>query len=109
MVRKDIQLDENLIAERDENGKFKTVSGRDEFHQAVAIRLAERVRTIERGGGINNQTKERLKLSASRVARNHDYMGEIESISIELDKDNPGTTSFSIDYTFGGTYTEMIN
>jgi hypothetical protein len=104
MVRKDIKLDKNFHLKDD----FSSVSGRDEFHQAVAIRLKERIKEIERSAGLTNDTESKLKLAASRIARKHDYIDDIYRIVIDLNREMPGTVVFSIDYEFDETYTEMI-
>lgn len=104
MVRKDIEIDEDFFVKKE----FPSVSGRDEFHQSIAIRLKERVREIERGAGLNDEAESKLRLAASRVAREHDYIDEISSIFVSLNANEPSTITYSIDYKFDETYTEMI-
>lgn len=108
MVRKDFEVDSQLQPKQTKSGQFGVVSGRDEFHQSVVVRLHDRYDEISTGAVLDDNTVEKLKVAATRVARVHEFIDEISQIDIT---NTPGeqTVEVSISYRSGEEFSEQIN
>ena len=108
MVRKDFKIDQYLQIQRNEQGQFPSVDGKDEFHQSVVTRLHDRFDELIVGGRLDDNTENKLRLEAKRVAQEHDFIDQIGQIVVQRTNSANGTVEIFIDYPSGKTFTEEI-
>jgi len=105
----DLALNSDFSVFLDESGDLGTVSGREEFEQAVVILLTELMRDAAIGEFDETTIKQKLKLEASRVARKHDHLTNIDGIEVSPHDDNPNTYVLRINYKTNRIFEEAIS
>ncbi|AAO61374.1 hypothetical protein HfxHF1_510 [Halophage HF1] len=105
----DLALNSDFSVFLDESGDLASVSGREEFEQAVVILLTELMRNSAIGEFDETTIKQKLKLEASRVARRHDYLSGIDGIEISPHDSDPNTYVLRINYESNHVFEEAIS
>lgn len=109
MGRKDLAITSDFTLSEKDNGSFELVTGQEEFHQSIVLRLHDRLEEIGPGLFGSDTTKEKLRLAATRVARSHDMLDEIARLEIGQPKGKPGTVALEIEYESGEAFSDIIN
>lgn len=105
----DLALNSDFSVFLDESGDLASVSGREEFEQAVVILLTELMRDSAIGEFDETTIKQKLKLEASRVARKHDYLSNIDGIEVSPHNNDPHTYVLRINYQSNRVFEEAIS
>ncbi|WP_144797695.1 hypothetical protein [Halorubrum depositum] len=105
----DLALDSDFSVFLDASNDLATVSGREQFEQSVVIMLTELMRNSAIGEFDQATIEQKLKLEASRVARQHDRISEISGIRVEPHDENPHAYVVGIDYKSNEVFEETIS
>lgn len=104
----DLALDETFDVFLDDRNEVATVDDREAFEQSVAVHLTEYMYDITGDTDIAT-LKEKIRLQASRVAREHDRLDSIDQIVVERAPDKPGTIQVTLVYTSSATFNVNLN
>lgn len=100
---KDIALNENLEVIIDGRNDLKLVDGRQQFEQALALRL--HATFYEEAGSLNTAEAMRLvEMRAVRVAQEYDRVDSVASILVEESDDIPDSIDVTVTYLTGETF-----
>ncbi|QIR31070.1 hypothetical protein HrrHc2_150 [Halorubrum virus Hardycor2] len=105
----DLALNSDFSVFLDESGDLASVSGREEFEQAVVILLTELMRNSAIGEFDETTIKQKLKLEASRVARRHDYLSSVDGIEVSPHDSDPHKYVLRINYKSNHVFEEAIS
>jgi hypothetical protein len=94
----DLALNSNFSVHLDDRNDLATVEGRDAFEQSVVIRLTEFMNESLPGLTDGQTLKEKIRLEVSRVARDHDELDSIASLTISEKEDQPDTFTVQLVY-----------
>lgn len=94
----DLKLNSNFSVHLDDRNDLATVSGRDAFEQSVAMMLTDFMYDSIPGLSQRDTIKEQINLEVTRVAREHDLLDRISSISITEKLGEPDTLEVRVSY-----------
>lgn len=94
----DLSLNSDFSIHLDDKNGLATVSGRDAFEQSLAVMLTDFMYSSAIGGLDSKGIVSKLKLEASRVAKSHDRVTDIQRIDVQQSEEKPSTFEVEIVY-----------
>lgn len=103
----DYSINEDFDLHYTEWDDFKTVDGLEEFQQDVVIRLHEQQRRLFSSGN-RETTKQKIRLTVKRVAKQFDVINSIKRISVRRVVGESASYEVIVNYNTGDTFSEEI-
>jgi len=104
----DLHFDKDFQIYLDDTKDFATVHGREEFEQRLAIQTTafffEHVGSIDR-----QETRQRIRLQAERVARQNDQLTEIRRIEVVPNEIVENAVDVTVLYISGEDYSVKLS
>lgn len=104
----DIRLDSNFDIALDHRNDLPVVEGREEFEQALRVRVTDYFYNII-GAGSPKTAASFVRVEARRVATDMDEIDNLSQIVIEADEDRPNTLGVSVIYNTGDDFTFTLS
>lgn len=102
----DLALNSDFSVHLDDRNDLAVVEGQRAFEQSVAVMLTDFMYESVTGlAGSDSTIREKLRLEATRVARQHGALDSIVTpIEVEQKELEPGTYTVTVDYIAGDSW-----
>jgi len=102
---RDLALDSNFSVYLDGGNDLAVVEGQAAFEQSVVVMLTDYMQSTLTGiTGSESTIKDKIRLQATRVARDHGALDSVEDIIVEPKPEEAGTYQVTILYLAGEDY-----